>query len=106
MSKVLRSLSTLTDRYQTTIPEPIREVLHLNRRDKIEYIVEDNGKVSLSRAEQDDPIIEYFLLFLVNDIKNHPENITALNSTLYSRAKSLVSDVEIDLNAPLSEKDE
>ena len=27
--------STLTDRYQTTVPEPVRKALGLNKRDKI-----------------------------------------------------------------------
>jgi len=31
MGKLLQAESTLTDRYQTTIPEPIRESLHLSK---------------------------------------------------------------------------
>lgn len=34
------SESTLTDRYQTTIPEPIRKALGLNKRDKIRYTIQ------------------------------------------------------------------
>jgi len=107
MGKILRSKSSLTDRYQTTIPEPIREALHLNKRDKIEYVVDGNGKVMIARAsEDDDPVLDKFLLFLAKDMQNHPEHIKSINPTLFSRAKSLVADVEIDLDAPLSEKDE
>lgn len=34
------------------------------------------------------------------------EHIQSISSTLFTRAKSLVSDIEVDLNVPLSEKDE
>lgn len=106
MPKVLHSLSTLTERYQTTIPEPIRDVLHLNKRDKIEYVIEDNGKVSISRATENDPILAKFLLFLADDMKKHPEHIQSINPELISRAKLLTTGIEIDLDAPLSDKDE
>ena len=106
MIKILHSQSTLTDRYQTTIPEPIREALHLGKRDKIEYVIEDNGKVTISRAEDKDPILGEFLSYLAKDIKLHPEHIKPINSALFARAKSLVSDTEIDLDTPLSGKDE
>lgn len=106
MVKVLHSQSTLTDRYQTTIPEPVREVLHLGKRDKIDYVVEGNGKVTISRAEEDDPVLGDFLSFIASDIKKHPEHVESINSALYSRAQSLVSDIKVDLDAPLSEKDE
>lgn len=106
MSKILQAESTLTDRYQTTIPEAIREALHLEKRDKITYIIEENGRVFLSRASDEDPVLDEFLHFLANDIKKHPSRLKALNSTLLKRAESLVSDVDIDLDAPLSDKDE
>lgn len=106
MAKILHSQSTLTDRYQTTIPEPIREALHLSKRDKIEYVIDDSGKVIISRVGEDDPILGDFLSFIANDIKKHPSHIKSISSTLISRAKSLTSDIKIDLDAPLSEKDE
>jgi antitoxin PrlF len=106
MVKSLHSQSTLTDRYQTTIPEPIRDALHLNKRDKIEYVLDSNGKVMISRVEDDDPVLGEFLSFLANDIKKHPEHIKSISSSLVSRAQSLVSDIQIDLDAPLSDKDE
>lgn len=106
MSKVLHTLSTLTDRYQTTIPETVRQALHLEKRDKIEYVIGDNGKVMISRLEEVDPVLGDFLSFIANDIQKHPEHIKSISSELYSRAKSLVSGVDIDLDAPLSDKDE
>ncbi|MEY2976080.1 MAG: HtaR suppressor protein, partial [Cyanobacteriota bacterium] len=41
--------STLTDRYQTTIPDPVRKALGLNKRDKICYTIQPDGKVWISR---------------------------------------------------------
>ncbi|MFM6063282.1 MAG: type II toxin-antitoxin system PrlF family antitoxin, partial [Microcystis panniformis] len=35
--------STLTDRYQTTIPDSVRKVLGLNKRDKICYNIQPDG---------------------------------------------------------------
>ena len=106
MGKVLHTTSTLTDRYQTTIPEPVRQALHLGKRDKIEYAIDDSGKVFLYRADEDDPILSQFLSYLVDDIKAHPEHIQPLNTLLVNRASSLVAGIEIDLDAPLNDENE
>ena len=66
--------STLTDRYQTTVPDPVRKALGLNKRDKICYTIQPNGKVWISRADQSksDPVLEGFLNFLAALIQeNH-----------------------------------
>src|SRR5665213_1318786 len=101
MGKILHAESSLTDRYQTTIPEAIRESLHLNKRDKIAYTIEANGKVLLSRANEDDPVISQFLSLIADDIKNNPAHVHSISATLRNRAQSLVSGIEIDLDAPL-----
>lgn len=106
MGKILQAESTLTNRYQTTIPESIRESLHLNKRDKITYTIEENGKVLISRADEDDPVLGKFLSFLANDIKNDPSNVHSISSVLIERAQSLTSGIEVDLDAPLDDKDE
>lgn len=106
MNRLLRAESKLTDRYQTTIPEPIREVLHLGKRDKITYTLEKNGTVLLSRTVEEDPVLDRFLFFLANDIGNNPQQVRAIDATLLKRAQSLVSHVKIDLDAPLSDEDE
>jgi antitoxin PrlF len=106
MSVLVHSESTLTDRYQTTIPEPIREALHLGKRDKITYIVQKNGKVLMFRTKEEDPALTDFLSFLANDIHKNPGHIRALSPALVDRARALVSKVEIDLDAPLSDEDE
>ena len=103
-----RSESTLTDRYQTTVPAPVRQFLGLNKRDKISYTIEPNGKVMISRVEpkESDPILDKFLNFLARDLEKNPHNIQAISSDLLNRVHSLVSEVEIDLDAPLSDEDE
>ena len=62
--------STLTERYQTTVPETVRRALGLKKRDKIHYSIRANGEVVLSRAEDDeeDPALGAFLAFLAHDI--------------------------------------
>ena len=98
--------STLTDRYQTTVPEPVRKALGLSKRDKICYTIQADGGVVISRVEQDDPILGKFLNFLAQDIAEHPQNIQAISSDLLSRVHSLVAEVMINLDAPLADEDE
>lgn len=105
---IIESESTLTDRYQTTVPETIRKALQLNKRDKIHYTVLENGSVIISRMnnEEADPVIGKFLSFLATDIEHNPQHLQSVDENLVNRIQSLVADVEIDLDAPLSEKDD
>ena len=48
---VLELESTLTDRYQTTVPAAVRQALQLHKRDRIRYRVMDGGQVLLERAQ-------------------------------------------------------
>jgi antitoxin PrlF len=101
--------STLTDRYQTTVPETVRRALKLGKRDKIHYTIRSDGKVILTRAtalEDDDPVLGQFLNFLARDIASHPERLQAVDTGLVKRIQSLVGRVEVDLSAALSEDDE
>ncbi|MGH2414777.1 MAG: type II toxin-antitoxin system PrlF family antitoxin [Microcystaceae cyanobacterium] len=102
------SESTLTDRYQTTVPDPIRKALGLNKRDKICYTIQSDGQVVISRADQteSDPILGQFLNFLARDIEKNPQRLKAIGSDLVSRVQSLVSEVDLDLDAPLLDEDE
>jgi antitoxin PrlF len=102
------SESTLTDRYQTTIPAPIRNALGLQKGDKLFYSIQTEGQVVISRAEptENDPILEKFLNFLAQDIERNPHHLQAIGTDLISRVQSLVADVEVDLDAPLSDEDE
>lgn len=102
------SESTLTDRYQTTVPEHVRKVLGLNKRDKICYTIQPDGQVVISRVDntESDPLIGKFLNFIAQDIEKNPQHIQAISSDLVSRVQSLVAEVDLDLDAPLSDEDE
>lgn len=79
MATPLETESTLTERYQTTVPE-----------------------------DDDDPALGRFLAFLVQDIANHHhlEQIRAIDNGLMGRIQSLVGDIEVDLDAPLPAEQE
>ena len=101
--------STLTDRYQTTVPETVRRALRLGKRDKIHYSIRPSGEVVLSRAEAsegDDPVLGQFLTFLARDIASHPERLRAVDAGLVQRLQSLVGGIEVDLDAALTADDE
>ncbi len=101
--------STLTDRYQTTVPKSVRDVLQLGKRDKIQYHIQPGGTVCISRVtsdEENDPVLDTFLEFLSRDMTTHPENIQSVNASFIQKAQSLVQDVDIDMDAPLAADDE
>jgi AbrB family looped-hinge helix DNA binding protein len=43
-------VSTLTSKYQATVPKPVREALRLGAGDRIEFTVERGGTVRLRKA--------------------------------------------------------
>ena len=49
MATTLEAESTLTDRYQTTVPKTVRRALRLGKRDKIHYTIRPSGEVVLTR---------------------------------------------------------
>ncbi|MGG6269751.1 type II toxin-antitoxin system PrlF family antitoxin [Leptolyngbya sp. AN03gr2] len=100
--------STLTDRYQTTIPDSVRKALRLEKRDKIQYTIQADGQVVISRADQPetDPVLEQFLEFLAEDMRQNPQQIRAVTPELVNRLRALTTDVEVDLDAPLFDEDE
>jgi len=109
MSATLEVESTLTDRYQTTVPETVRRALRLGKRDKIHYTIRPGGEVVLTRveaAEGDDPVLGQFLGFMARDIANHPERLQAVDARFVQRLQSLTAGIEVDLDAPLSADDE
>lgn len=109
MDHRLEAESTLTDRYQTTVPASVRRAMRIGKRDKILYTIGSDGKVVLSRAPvegADDPVLGHFLAFLTQDIERHPERLRAINSDLIERVRALTEGVEVDLDAPLPAEDE
>lgn len=107
-NSLLITESTLTDRYQTTIPDAVRKALHLGKREKIRYTIQPDGNVLMSRADQGeaDPVLGSFLRFLANDIQVNPQRLKAATPELVSRIQSHVDGIEVDLDAPLDDKDE
>lgn len=110
MHATLEAESTLTNRYQTTVPETVRRALKLGKRDKIHYTIRPtDGEVMISRAtpaDADDPLLGQFLNFLAQDIARHPEYLHAVDVGLVQRIQSLIGGIEVDLDTPLSADDE
>ena len=109
MPATMQVESTLTDRYQTTVPETVRRALRLGKRDKIHYTIRPDGEVVLSRVaagESDDPALAPFLGFLARDLADHPERLQSVDAGLARRIQALVGGVEVDLGGPLSADDE
>lgn len=104
----LEAESSLTDRFQTTVPSAIRQALHLNKKDKIKYTIQSNGSVVISRVEEQesDPLLDQFLAFIANDIQMHPENIKPLTANMREEVQELVEGVDVDLDMPLLDEDE
>ena len=101
--------STLTDRYQTTVPETVRRALGLGKRDKIHYAIRPGNEVVLTRRDpstDSDPVLAQFLDFLANDIVQHPERLQALDVGRVRQLQSLTRNNAGDLEAPLSPDDE
>ncbi len=101
--------STLTDRYQTTVPETVRHALRLGKRDKIHYTVRASGEVVLTRAgvsDNDDPVLGQFLCFLAHDIANHPERLQTIDTGFVHRLQLLTDGIEVNFDATLSADDE
>ncbi|WP_339460917.1 type II toxin-antitoxin system PrlF family antitoxin [Nodularia spumigena] len=66
------------------------------------------AQVVISRADniESDPVLRKFLYFLGQSMENNPQHLKAISSDLVSRVQSLVSEVDLDLDAPLSDEDE
>ncbi len=95
--------STLTDRYQTTVPETVRRALKISKRDRIQYTIKPDGEVVIARAdpEGEDPALGNFLEFLAADIAANPQHLVALDSALVEQLQTLTKSVDIDLDQPL-----
>lgn len=100
--------STLTDRFQTTVPSPVRQALHLSKKDKIKYLIQTDGSVFIKRveSEDDDPVLDQFLTFLAADMKKHPEKLQPLTKKMRESVSTLIDGVDVDLNSVLSAEDD
>lgn len=97
--------STLTDRYQTTIPREVRSFLNLDKGAQIQYVIDPAGKVYLQAEQenelQEDLVLYSFLELMEKDLVKNPKKIQSLNKEFMKKAQRLVKDVEVDLDAPL-----
>lgn len=96
-------LSSVTDRYQTTIPKGVRDALGIRRGDRIAYEVAGDRVTLLRRpeAEAEDPALLGFLDLIERDISAHPERPRPVPASLVDNARALVAGVEVDLDTPL-----
>jgi antitoxin PrlF len=109
MFTALEFESTLSDHNQTNLPYTVRQVLKLEKGDKIRYTIQPDGSIHITRAEpavRDDPALGRFLSFLARDIAAHPERVQALDAELVTYLQTMTQTVQVDLNAPLSAADE
>ena len=97
--------SALTDRYQTTVPQPVRRALGLRKRDRIRFSFRANGEVVLQRVSPDpceeDPALAPFLALLEQDIASHPDRLQSVGTDLVQRLQDLVGGIEVDLDEAL-----
>lgn len=74
------------------------------KRDKPHCFIRPGGEAVLRRVgtrEAAYPVLGHFLSFLARDMASHPWRLQAVDTGLAQRIRSLVSDVEVDLDAAL-----
>ena len=109
---------TLTDRYQTTLPEALSGPLQPGKDGKIRYSILPTGEVLLTRSaspEAEDPLLGQFLGFLgflgflACDMASHPERLKVVDARLVQRLQALmaaliavlIAGIDVDLDSPL-----
>ena len=96
-----RLQSTLTARYQTTIPTEVRRRLGLQGGDQITYRFTEEGRVELIRESSEDPILGAMLDALERDVVAYPERLVAVDELMYDELKKW--DLDVDLDSDLDE---
>jgi antitoxin PrlF len=97
-----RTESTLSDRGQTAIPSSIRKHLGLEGGGKIEYEIDEEGRVVIrSKIEADetgssdtDFALRPFLSLLENDIQHNPEQLEPMGSDFLAVAIAIAGSWE------------
>jgi len=100
--------AALTERYQTTVPEPVRRALNLQKRDRINFQILPSGAVLLAKAEpedQADPAISAFLQFLEEDLVANPSSLSLLSLQRVTELQEIAKGVRVDLDEPLAPED-
>lgn len=100
---ILRKISTITDKGQTTVPKPVREALGIGAGDRVAFVIDENLRVVMERVDdkEEDPVIDGFLDFLARDMKRNPAgSILSMPEPLRRRMAGLTGG-DIDLEAPI-----
>jgi antitoxin PrlF len=94
---ILETESTLTSRYQTTIPDAVRKVLGLGKQDRLLYRVTDAGEVQLVKAQtrtMEDPALLPFLTLLDQRLQRRPDTVVPYTDADAKRDLALVKGVK------------
>ncbi len=102
MATLLKELSTITAKGQTTVPKSVRQALGVDYGGRIAFIVDENG-VSVQRADANgsDPVIDSFLAFLARDLEARPEAVVNVPSDLANRIASLTKGMKVEPDAAI-----
>lgn len=105
MATLLKEVSTITAKGQTTVPKSVRQALGVEYGDRIAFVVDEHG-VTVERADaaEADPVIDNFLAFLASDMKRRPEAIAGFPPSLAKRIAGLTKGIAVDLDAPIDGK--
>ncbi len=103
MPSLDQEFSTLTNRYQTTIPASVRRALNLTKGDRIRYSLDASGRVYIEpiRADGSDAALGPFLDLLEADLRARPAALVSVGSTRVAQMQTLVEGVDIDLDTAL-----
>ena len=94
---LLEAESTLTSRYQTTIPDAVRKVLGLGKQDRLLYRVTDTGVVQLAKAQSlvgEDPALLPFLTLLDQRLEGRPDKVVPYTDADADEDLALVKSVK------------
>ena len=105
MSKVFEIEATITERGQTTVPAAVRRMLGLRKRGAVVFRGLPDGSVVIAPKVEtpDDPALAGFLAFLERDVADRPHALVPLTQDLLDRTDALIGDLDVDLDAPLTD---
>lgn len=93
---ILEAETTLTDKYQTTVPSAVRKALKLSKRDRICFEIREDEVVLKRAATNEDPAVASFLAFLKQDIA--AGGATAVDNSLMADIDVLTESGAVDLD--------
>jgi len=100
MATLLREESTITAKGQTTVPKSVRQALGIDYGGRVSFVVDDQRRVYLEKAEAEDPVVESFLQFLSRDMASHPDkSVLAFPAALRDRIAALAEGITVDPDA-------